>query len=329
MTNATIATEGRRAPNWLLPIVWVAVTIALAVALPDLPWQRALDQVRHAEIIWLGAAIAANLLILPLWAAEWRLLAPGTARVAYARMFEVVAITAAVLNSVPFFAGEASAVALLVVRAGLSRGAALSVLAMDQLLVGLAKLAVLAAAAVYAPLPTWLRAGVLSLVVAVAALLSILVPLAHRWEEMRSRLLAHPSAFRRTLARVAAWGSHLDAVREPSRVWRVASLALAKKSVELLGILAVQAAFGLEPSVAGGLLILGALSVTTLLPVTPANLGVYEATVFASYRYLGSPVETALGIAVVQHLCFLLPALATGYLILTLRQLLPRRLRAS
>jgi uncharacterized membrane protein YbhN (UPF0104 family) len=244
-------------------------------------------------------------------------------------MFEVVAITAAILNSVPFFAGEASAVALLIGRAGLSRGAALSVLAMDQLLVGLGKLAVLAAAAVYAPLPTWLRTGVLSLAIGVVALLSILLPLAHRWDSLKSRLLAHPSGLRRALARAVAWGAHLDAVRQPSRIWRVASLALAKKTVELIAILAVQVAFGLEPSVAGGLLILAGLSVTTLLPVAPANVGVYEATVFAIYRYLGVSSETALGLAVVQHVCFLLPALATGYLTLTLRQLLPRRLRAS
>jgi hypothetical protein len=309
--------------------LWVVLTVAVVVAIPGLPWHRAVEQVRRSEPAWLVAAVFANLLILPLWAAEWRLLAPGSTRVTYARMFEVVAITAAVLNSVPFFAGEASAVALLVTRAALSHGAALSVLAMDQLLVGLAKLAVLAAAAIYAPLPTWLRAGILSLVLGVAALLSVLVPLAHRWDMVKTRLVERPSRLRNAIARAASWGAHLDAIRDARRVWRVMLLALAKKSAELLGILAVQVAFGLEPSVASGLLILAGLAVTTLLPVAPANLGVYEATVFASYRFLGVSTETALGLAVVQHLCFLLPALATGYLTLTLRQLLPRRLRAS
>jgi uncharacterized membrane protein YbhN (UPF0104 family) len=62
-----------------------------------------------------------------------------------------------------------------------------------------------------------------------------------------------------------------------------------------------------------------------LLPVAPANLGVYEATVFAAYRFLGVSAEAAVGIAIVQHFAFLLPALVTGYVTLTLRQLLPRR----
>ena len=51
-----------------------------------------------------------------------------------ATMFEVVSVTGAVLNTVPFFAGEATAVGLLVARAGLSAGATGSLLAMDQLL---------------------------------------------------------------------------------------------------------------------------------------------------------------------------------------------------
>lgn len=329
MSHAVAGSDAARGRGWLPLALWVVLTVAVVVALPGVPWQRAVAQVRRSEPAWLVAAVLANLLILPLWAAEWRLLVPGTARVAYARMFEVVAVTAAVLNSVPFFAGEASAIALLITRAGLSRGAALSVLAMDQLLVGIAKLAVLAAAAIYAPLPTWLRAGILSLVVGVAALLSVLVPLAHRWDLLKTRLLERPSKLREAIARAASWGAHLDAIRDARRVWRVVLLALAKKSAELLGILAVQLAFGLEPSVAGGLLILAGLAVTTLLPVSPANLGVYEATVFATYRFLGISAETALGLAVVQHLCSLLPALATGYVTLTLRQLLPRRLRAS
>src|SRR5687767_2756609 len=99
-------------------------------------------------------------------------------------MFEVVAVTAAVLHSIPFLAGEVAAVALLVTRAGLSRGAALSVLALDQLLVGFAKLSVLAATALVAPFPSWLRAGVLTLVVGVALLATIMVALAHRWQEL-------------------------------------------------------------------------------------------------------------------------------------------------
>jgi uncharacterized protein (TIRG00374 family) len=328
---STVATPTgvRRPPAWLLPILWVALTIAMVFAVRALPWHRVMEQARHIEPAWLIAAVIANLIPLPIWALEWRLLAPGTIRIAYARMFEVVSVMAAVLNSVPFFAGEASGVAMLIGRAGLSRGAALSVLAMDQLLGGLVKIGVLAAAAILVPLPIWLRAGILALVLGVVAMLAVFVPLAHRWDAIRARMLLRPSKLRRVIARLASWGTHLDAIRETHRAWKVSLLAITKKLVELLGILAVQMAFGLEPSLAAAVLVLAALAIATMMPVAPGNIGVYEAMVFAAYRYVGLPVETALGLAVVQHICFLLPMLATGYLMLTLRQLRPRPPRAS
>lgn len=306
--------------RWVPLAIWTALTIALVMAGRSLPWRHAADQMRQAAPSWLLVALLANLAILPLWAAEWRLLVPGAARMPYARMTEVVAVTAAVLNSIPLFAGEASAVALLMSRGGLTRGAALSVLAMDQLLVGFAKLSVLAVTALTAPIPDWLRAGILSLIGAVTVLAALLVFLAYRWTDLRDRLLSQPSRVRRAIASLAAWGIHFDALREGRRALGVASLALGKKAAELLAIVAIQVAFGLEPSVALGLLVLSALAITTLLPLAPANLGVYEGTVFAVYVYAGVPADVALALAVVQHLCFLLPPLATGYLILTMRQ---------
>lgn len=327
MTTVAARAGDGRLPRWVLPGLWLILTVALAVAARGLPWQQAIGQMGRISGAWAFAAVAANLAILPLWAMEWRLLAPAAVRVGIAGMLHVVAVTASVLNSIPFFAGEASGVALLIARGGLSRGAALSVLALDQLLVGFAKLTVLAAAAATAPLPSGLRAGILSLVLGVAALVVALLLLAHGWSEIRDRLLSRPSRARELAARLVEWGTHFDALRDGGRMWRVAVLALAKKAAELLAIVAIQAAFGVEPSIASGLLVLAALAITTLLPVSPANLGVYEATVFATYRYLGVAADTALGLAIVQHLCFLLPMLATGYVMLTLQQLRLRRQR--
>ena len=58
-------------------------------------------------------------------------------------MLSVVSMTSTTLNTTPLLVGEATGVVLLVSRGGLDRPSALSVLAMDQFLVGLAKVAVL------------------------------------------------------------------------------------------------------------------------------------------------------------------------------------------
>jgi len=325
------STPGRPASarRWILPLIWLVLTVALILLARPLPWSRALTEMRHLSPVWVAAAMIANAAILPLWALEWKLLVPGGVRVTCTRMFEVVTVTASVLNSVPLLAGEASAVALLITRANLSRGAALSVLAMDQILVAFAKLAVIAAALMLTPLPQWVRSGGLTLVLVLTASLALLVPLAHFWLPLRERLLAAPTRARRLAAAAAAWGRHFDVLRDASTLWRVAALAVIKKSTELAAIICVQVAFGLEPSVATGVLVLAALALSTLVPVAPANLGVYEATVFGIYRLAGIPTETAIGLALIQHLCFLVPSLGTGYLLLTMRQLRPEPLSAS
>jgi uncharacterized membrane protein YbhN (UPF0104 family) len=307
------------ARRWLI-LVWVALTLALLMTAADLPWRHAAQYARRIHPGWLVAGVVANAAILPLWAAEWRLLMPAAFRIGFVRMLEVVTVSAAVLNSVPFFAGEASAIALLITRGGLSRGAAVTVLALDQLLVGVAKLALIVAATLFVPLPPGLRAGVLALAIAVTALLAVLLPLAHRWTSFRDRLLARRTRLRALAARAIGLGQHLDVMRQLDRIWRVVALAFAKKAAEVAAILAIQVAFGLEPSVGSALLVAAALAITTLVPVAPANLGVYEGTVYATYRLAGVQPEIAVGLAIVQHLAFLIPPLAAGYLTLSLKQ---------
>jgi len=323
----SVATDPRSAwlqRSRLLLLVWVTLTVALYFAARALPWESVYEQLKRMHPAWVLAAVLAYIAPLLVWAAEWRVLAPRLHRVGYWTMFEIVSVMAAVLNSIPFFAGEATGVALLVTRAGLPRGAALSVLAMDQLVGGMVKIVLLVVAATFVPLPGWLRAGVIALAAGVAVLFALLVPLAHRWTQAHDRLLAKATPGRQLVAAVLSWGEHLEAIRETHRVSKVALLALGRKSAELLGVLAVQMAFGLEPSMSAALLVLAALAIATMIPVSPGNLGVYEATVFAAYRFVGMPIDTAIGLALVQHACFLVPTLATGYLTATLRQLVPR-----
>ena len=59
---------------------------------------------------------------------------------------------------------------------------------------------------------------------------------------------------------------------------------------------------------------LAAVILGSMVPVSPGNLGTYEASVFLAYRYLGVAPEQALSLALVQHLCFMLPSVGVGYL---------------
>ena len=313
-------TERPNRSRWPLAALWVLLTAALYFGARALPWGTAIAALARVSPRILVVAVALNFAILPLGMLEWMLLKPRTADVSRARMFEVVTVTASIHNAVPVLAGEAAAIGLLV-NAGLQRGAALSVLARAQLLVGVAKLVVLSAAALLAPIPEGLSAGVLSLVGGVLVLFFVMLLLAHFGPVISGQIRERQTRAREWIAKLTGLGAHLAALREPALAWRVFGLALLKKALELAAIIAIQHAVGLDASFAPAVLVLAALAVTTSLPVAPANLGVYEATVYATYRYLGIDADTALAIAIVQHVAFLLPMIATGYLTLTFRQL--------
>jgi uncharacterized membrane protein YbhN (UPF0104 family) len=268
------------------------------------------------------AALACFLAILPLWAAQWRLLAPPADGASFPCMLGVVAMTSTVLNTTPLLVGEAAAVVFLVGRAGLSRGAALSVLAMDQLFVGVAKLCVLAGAAWVAALPLWMERGAKGLLGGVALLTLGLAALAWRGDRLPPWPGGTlPARGRRLLTTLRG---ALAPLRSPTRSGGALGLALAKKLAEVLAILCMQRAFGLDVAASSALVVLAAINLATLLPVVPANAGVYEGAVVVAYSWLGVAPALALGLALVQHACFFLALALPGYRWLARAPVAPR-----
>jgi uncharacterized membrane protein YbhN (UPF0104 family) len=226
-------------------------------------------------------------------------------------MLGVVAMTSSVLNTTPMLVGEAAGVHLLAQRAGVDRASGLAVLAMDQLIVGLAKLVVLTAASRVLPLPRVMRDGIAAFAVAVLLLLAALVALSRSGAPARDRMLRPlPARLRGVLSRAIA---ALAPLAHPLRFGGAFVLALLKKGCELLAILAIQRAFGVELPATSALVVLAALNLATLLPVVPGNVGVFEAAVVLAYGWLGIAPERALGMAVVQHAAYFAALALPGY----------------
>lgn len=302
---------GARA-RWVMRVVALGVVTALLVlALRRLSFTRVLAELVVVRPLWIALALLCFAAILPLWALQWRMLASSTPAPRFRTMLGVVAMTSTVLNTAPMLVGEAAGVYFLVVEAALARGAALSVLAMDQLFVGIAKVVVLATAATLVALPLWMERAARGLVVAVALLCASLVVVAWRAEPL-SALAARwmPARLARLILTV---GTALGPVRSPGRSAGALGLALAKKIAEALAILCVQRAFGVELSIGSAVLVLAATNLATLLPIVPGNVGVYEAAVVVAYSRFGISPERALGIAVVQHACFFVALALPGY----------------
>ena len=287
------------------------VTVLLVLAARRLDLARVLDELARARPGWIVLALGCFACILPLWAWQWRLLVPHESRPRFSTMLGVIAMTSTVLNTTPLLVGEAAGVFFLVVEAGLSRVAAVSMLAMDQLFVGLAKLFVIAGAAATTPLPLRITRGAYALLAVVGILLAAIVVVAWRAEWLAGA--AHRVLPARAVTLVASLDAALAPIRSPARSGGALALALAKKCAEALAILCVQRAFGVRLEPGSALLILATTNLATLLPVVPGNLGVYEGAVTLAYAWLGVPPERAVGIGIVQHACYFAALALPGY----------------
>jgi uncharacterized membrane protein YbhN (UPF0104 family) len=309
------AIAARRRSGRALAIL--ALTGLFVVSLYRMDLGRALALLASVRAGWLGLALLCYVAILPLWAWQWHLLAPPDSTRRFGDMLGVVGTTSSVLNTTPMLVGEATGVALLVTRTHLDRAAALSVLAMDQLLVGIAKLTVLATAALVAPLPGWMTRAVLALLVSLALLASALLLASWRHADVASALARFvPSGVANG---VGAFAASLEPLRQPARGAPALGLAWLKKAAEVVAILCIQRAFGVSLPIGAAVVVLAVLNLATLLPVVPGNVGVFEAAVVLALTRFGVPAEQALGIAVVQHLCYF-AALATPGLAWTARR---------
>jgi Predicted integral membrane protein len=300
----------RRGATWALALVVVLAIGALSLRRIDVG--RVLVEMRQIHAMWIVATLVAFVVILPLWALQWFILAPRTPKNTFGRMLGVTSLISSTLNTTPFFVGEAAGILLLATRIGTSRAAAVSITVMDQLLVGIAKVTVLSTAALLLTLPDWMRTGWETLALGVLLLLLVLgiVAWKHDW------LVAHAERVlpERLALAIGNLGSALAPLQSLKRGGSALLLALAKKLAEVIAILCVQRAFGVGLPFSSAILVLAALNLATLLPIVPGNLGVYEGAVALVYTHLGMSAEHAVSIAVVQHACYFVALAVPGYL---------------
>ena len=320
MTTAGTPAWRRRlaSPRLWWAVGWLVLAGFLVLAATTLPWGEIVAAFRSAKWQW---ALVAFLIVVggwPLWIVEWWLLAPSAHRPTLARMAQVTALTSTANNSVPI-AGTVAAVGFLMVRAGLPATAAMSLYAIDQLLTGLVKLGTLALAAALVPLPDWMRTAMLAFAAVIVTFLVAMLVAARSGNLVRTVSQTFGPRAAALARHLADFVDHLETLRQPLLALAVVLLAVAKKAVEVAAVVAVQLAVGIEPSFGAAVLVTAALGLATMAPISPGNLGVYEAAVIFCYQYLGVPLPLAAAAAVLQHATsFLASFVGVGYLAVAL-----------
>jgi uncharacterized membrane protein YbhN (UPF0104 family) len=214
-------------------------------------------------------------------------------------MLRLFSLTSVANNTTPSLIGHATGAMLLANEPEIGKSGALTVVALDQIAVGVVKVAIIGVAAALMPLPEWMERGLAGLGLAVAVLFVAAIVIA-----VRTR--------------------HFGALRQPRRFLRGVAFAGCVKLAEAAAICAVQQAFGIAVTASSVVVVLAASALGSVVPIAPANIGTYEAASYGAYRFLGLNAELALGIAVIQHVCQLLPAVGAGYVLLSLPKISPR-----
>lgn len=265
-----------------------------------------------ASLPWLGLSMLAYLGILPIAALQWLALLPRDAsqpNVEFPSLLRCYSISAVVNNTTHIVLGQ-SAATLLIAQLGIGTERVLSMLLVNQLCVGVAKLVVFALTSLLHPLPGWMQRGVVGLVIGLFVLFLAGAVLHWLRASVVSRITSRLSMLGRLIGALATL--------TPTQVLVGTACALAVKLCEAIAILAVQQAFSIGASVEKILGVLAATAVATLVPITPANLGTYESAVYVVLHASGVSAETSIAAAVVQHALGLLATIAPGLLLLWL-----------
>ena len=296
--------------------LWLLIGVAVAWAATFIAWGEVWAALRKADPVWVGLAILANLCGYPFWAQALRLYVPSGEPRPYWTIMGVLAISSAAIQCLSIFAGAATAVVLLVRRVGLSTGAMISVLTLEQLTTGIVKALIVGVAVLSASAPFSLKAAGATLLAGVAGAFLALVWAAHSGAGLARLGLRHSGWFGRALTKFADWTAHLEALRHPLRYTTALLCVVARRAAETIAILCVQKASGLPVSVELALLIIAAVSLATIIPGPPGNIGMYEAAVVLAYSWGGVGAETAVAAALLQHFAFLAAAFTPGGLLL-------------
>ena len=299
--------------RYFIILLWFFVAGLFYLCLQSIDLDRAWIEFSRADPFWLFVAVFFNACILGVWSSLWYLLLPEKCSVPFSRIFQANSYMSTSCNTIPFPGGHAVGVVALARRAEVGHSVALSVLALDQLMEGFAKTFVLTLVVIFVPLPEPVGQAILIFVVVIGFFASIMFYLAHKQPRVKEGTISFIDKIRKFVSR---WSVHLEILRDVRIFSFGLLLALLMMFVQTLGIWAVQKSLGLDLPFWAPILVMGALNLVTVLPITPGNFGIYEGTAFLAYQFYGLSSELALSLAFLQHLCFLIPMVGSGYLVL-------------
>ena len=245
---------------------------------------------------------------------QWKIFASRYGSLSFRSLYPTVSVWMMAVNVFPLWAGEALAIYLLGKKQGMPKSAALSVITLDQICEGISLAAIFSVLAYAAAIPAWMQHSMRAILALIALAFLALLYFSWKHREAPNGGEDAASGFWGKLRRhFGHWAHHLEPLRKPSKFLPGLALTFSVRAVEIATLYLLEKSFGLELPGYAPFLVVAALHLAMFIPFSPGNLGLFEAAVFAAYRFLGVEATTALGLALCFHVFTALPLIAQGY----------------
>ena len=309
-------------------VVGLACTLFfLALALYRVPLEAVGATIASANPIFIVAAMCVYAVNLSLRAWRWQIILRPVASILYSSVGKALVVGYGLNAIMPARLGELFRAEFVKKNVGLSRASTLSSIVVERLFDGLTVIGCLALGLLLATRQD--TASLVNVLVIASALFGVIL-LAALW-------LAGPGTSG-SFVRSPRLSAQLMTVRQALhilRTRRIAAVALLTLIIYLpdtLSLWLIVKAVGLQLGLADTLVLLGAVSLSTLLPSGPAFLGPLQFAYALAIEFAGAPAAVGIAAATLDQLCILLPValIAAGILVHGAREVLcttltPRR----
>ena len=306
--------------KFLFVLIWLIVAYFFYEFFKSIDFNRVVKEISNANGRWLVVAFLFNFSILFVWTLLWSVLIPRNIFISFWKLFQINTFMSTSCNTLPFPGGHAVGLVLFSRLAKIKHSVALSVLALDQMLEGIVKVCVLTLAASFSPLPVEMQQGIQTFIVLILIFSVLMFYAAYKLpQKSLHEKTSSSTLFFKLKIFVSQWAGHLEVLKDYRIFCLGLSLSLLMMAFQVFGIWAVQKGLGQELPFWTTILVMAALNLATIFPLTPGNFGVYEATAFLIYKFSGISLEISLSLAFLQHICFLLPMAGTGWMVFLLQ----------
>lgn len=295
-----------------LPQIFVGLGCAcafLVVVLYRVPLGSIAPLLMRASPVWLGAAVCAYAANLALRAWRWQVILEPTAAVAYSAMARVLVVGYGLNTIMPLRLGELVRAEFLKNSCDVPRVPALTSIVIERMLDGLAVVACLGLGLVLAAHTHQPDALLLDLLAVSSVLFGIVLlgALCLGGHRIAGVFAAFPRVFRL----VESVGEGFATLR----TWRALAIALLTLILyvpEAASIWCVVKAVGLPLGFSDTLVLVGAASLSTLLPSGPGFLGTLQFAYVLAIGFAGGEAAIGVAAATLVQCCLLLPVSLLG-----------------